>query len=59
MEQIGEYKNRVHREFLEAWAAGKEDMERFSTDDVWRIREECIAALGAGVYRPNASTHGN
>jgi len=59
VEQIGEYKNRVHREFLEAWAAGKEDMERFSTDDVWRIREECIAALGAGVYRPNASTHGN
>jgi hypothetical protein len=49
VEQIGEYKNRVHREFLKEWASGKEELNRFSSDDLWRIREECIAALGAGV----------
>jgi len=51
VEQIGEYKNRVHREFLKEWAAGEKQTERFSADDLWRIREECLAALGAGVYR--------
>jgi hypothetical protein len=40
--QIGEYKVEAHRGFVRLWAAERElDPEHF-----WRVREECIAALG-------------
>jgi hypothetical protein len=40
--QIGDYKVRAHRGFVRRWAAGRGlDPER-----AWRVREECIAALG-------------
>jgi hypothetical protein len=44
-EQIGQYKARLHRQFLQRWmgesnAAGGRDLE-----EIWQIREECIAAL--------------
>src|SRR5216684_2180856 len=44
-EQIGEYNAALHREFLKRWitegnAAGPWDLE-----ELWQIREECIAAL--------------
>jgi len=51
VEQIGEYKNRVHKTFLAEWKAATKGLDGFSVDDIWRIREECIAALGAGEYR--------
>jgi hypothetical protein len=42
-EQIGEYKTSLHRQFLQHWIA--ETNDRQSLDEIWRIREECIAAL--------------
>jgi hypothetical protein len=55
VEQIGEYKNRVHETFLAEWKTATNGLDGFSVDDVWRIREECIAALGAGEYRTRTS----
>lgn len=48
--QIGGYKNDLHRRFLRDWIARTEAVRERSLDDVWRIREECIAALGGGAY---------
>ena len=50
VEQIGAYKNDVHRQFLQKWIAGTEAVRGLSLDEIWRIREECLAALGAGTY---------
>jgi len=44
--QIGAYKTTVHRQFLQAWLSNNTATLRGrSCEDVWRIREECIAAL--------------
>jgi hypothetical protein len=48
--QIGAYKNDLHKRFLRDWTSRTEAMEGRNLEDVWRIREECIAALGAGEY---------
>ncbi|MGH7767863.1 MAG: hypothetical protein ACREQP_10445 [Candidatus Binatia bacterium] len=46
-EQIGEYKFNWHRRFMLDWITGNsEKAGRRSFEDLWRIREECIAALG-------------
>ncbi len=50
VEKIGAYKNDLHKRFLHDWIARTETVQGRSLDDVWRIREECIAALGAGEY---------
>jgi hypothetical protein len=50
VEKIGAYKNDLHRRFLHDWIARTESVQGRSLDDVWRIRGECIAALGAGEY---------
>jgi hypothetical protein len=50
VEQIGAYKNDLHRRFLGDWIARTETLAGRSVDEVWRIREECIAALGGGEY---------
>jgi hypothetical protein len=42
-EQAGDYKKRIHREFLRRWIA--ENAKGGDLDDLWRVREECIAAL--------------
>jgi hypothetical protein len=42
-EQIGDYKARLHRKFLRRWIA--ETGTAAGLDKIWRIREECIAAL--------------
>ena len=55
VEQIGAYKNDLHRRFLGDWIARTETLAGRSVDEVWRIREECIAALGAGEYAKPAS----
>jgi len=50
VEQIGGYKNDLHRRFLRDWIPRTEPVRGRSLDDVWRIREACIAALGGGAY---------
>ena len=50
VEQIGAYKNDLHRRFLRDWITRTETVRGRTLDDVWRIREECIAALGGGAY---------
>jgi len=50
VEQIGAYKNDLHRRFLRDWIARTETVRGRSLDEVWRIREECIAALGGGAH---------
>jgi hypothetical protein len=48
VEQIGAYKIELHRRFLRDWIGGTEMVRGRSLDEVWRIREACIAALSAG-----------
>jgi len=43
--QIGEYKTTLHQRFLRKWMKAAQD-NRFSFEELWGIREECIAALG-------------
>jgi hypothetical protein len=43
-DQVGEYKRSVHRAFLASWAETP-DANGLSADELWTIREECIAAL--------------
>lgn len=42
--QVGEYKEAVHRRFLTQWLASS--LGRRTPEELWQIREECIAALG-------------
>jgi hypothetical protein len=42
-EQISDYKINLHQSFLKSWMA-KEDAQ-FSFDELWKIRERCIAQL--------------
>jgi len=44
-EQIGEYKVALHRQFLQRWIAEGNAPGRRDLEEVWQIREECIAAL--------------
>ena len=46
-EQIGEYKVSMHKVWMRDWVA--REMPRVEWEQVWKIREECIAALGAPV----------
>ncbi|WP_254544307.1 hypothetical protein [Halomarina pelagica] len=41
--QIGAYKVRLHRRYLAEW--GEQERPECSTDELWEIREDCIAAL--------------
>jgi hypothetical protein len=42
--QITEFKVQYHRHFLDRWL--KESSLSYSLEDIWSIREECIAVLG-------------
>src|SRR6267142_392889 len=45
-EQIREYKLILHRRFMQNWVTSHaEEVRGRSFEDMWRIREECIAAL--------------
>ena len=44
--QIGAHKVALHQEHLRGWLRGHPEL-RFSFDEIWRIREACIRALGA------------
>jgi hypothetical protein len=43
--QIGDYKVALHRKFFQDWMCGKNLDEKFSFEDLWNVREKCIAAL--------------
>jgi hypothetical protein len=47
VDQIGAYKIELHRRFLSEWIARTETVRGRSLDELWRIREACIAALSA------------
>jgi hypothetical protein len=44
-EQIGDYKVQLHQQFLRQWITNTALTQRFSFEEIWKIREECIAAL--------------
>jgi hypothetical protein len=45
-EQIGDYKVTLHRQYMQTWVNNNaEEVRGQSFEEVWRIREECIAAL--------------
>jgi len=45
-EQIGDYKVTLHRQYMQTWVnTYAESVRGRSFEEVWRIREECIAAL--------------
>ncbi len=44
-DQIGEYKVSVHRRFLQQWIASSFLKTPYRLDEIWSIREQCIAAL--------------
>jgi hypothetical protein len=43
-EQIGEYKRRRHQAFMRRWLYQRNLLD-FDPGQLWRIREQCIAAL--------------
>ena len=45
--QIGDYKIALHRRVLADWMARIPALQGRTLDEVWAIREECIAALAA------------
>ena len=44
--QITDYKVRIHKEFLEKWLLENPSLN-YSSGEIWKIREECIAALSS------------
>jgi hypothetical protein len=45
-EQIGAYKVTLHRQYMREWVRNNPEMVKGqSFEDIWQIREECIAAL--------------
>lgn len=51
-EQIGEYKVALHRRTIERWIEKRSP--GWSVEEVWRVRERCIDALGKGECRRSA-----
>ncbi len=49
-DQTGAYKNDLHQRFLHGWITRTDIVRGRSLEEVWRIREACIAALGGGEY---------
>ena len=46
-EQIGDYKVAMHKAWMRQWVA--REMPGHDWEQVWKIREECIAALSEGA----------
>ena len=44
-EQIGDYKVQLHQRFLREWLTSADFLRKRSFNEIWKIREECIAAL--------------
>ena len=43
--QITRYKIALHQKFLKEWMAGNDRLRHLSFEQVWSIREDCIASL--------------
>jgi len=43
--QIGNYKVELHQRFLRNWAINQQAAHAYTFTELWKIREECIAAL--------------
>jgi hypothetical protein len=48
-DQIGAYKIERHQRFLKQWLATTNETGMRSWEEIWHIREECIAALSGNV----------
>lgn len=44
-DQAGLYKRELHRRFLQRWIEESGGSPKHTVEDLWNIREECIAAL--------------
>ncbi len=44
-EQIGDYKIALHQRWMRGWLASPDAPRSFDFDELWKIREACIAAL--------------
>ena len=51
VDQIGAYKQDLHRRFLGDWITRTDSVRGQSLEEIWRIREACIAALGPNDRR--------
>ena len=47
--QVGVYKVQMHQEFLRNWLQTMEFGKSWTFDELWRVREECIAALATAL----------
>jgi len=45
-EQIGDYKVALHQRWIREWIASPDAPRGLGFDELWKIREACIAALG-------------
>jgi hypothetical protein len=50
---IGKYKAQYHRSYLDKWRKESKDKAviKYTTDQLWDIREECIAAMSPAVAK--------
>jgi hypothetical protein len=44
-DQIGRYKTELHQRFIKNWAVTSKVVGSRDWQEIWQIREECIAAL--------------
>jgi hypothetical protein len=54
--QITGYKTGVHKKFLRQWMAGNDNLNRFSFEQIWAVREECIAGLNPSLGAYSSSS---
>jgi hypothetical protein len=58
-DQIGDYRIALHRRFLQQWLEETGTDARYTLDQVWRMREECISALAGCNESDNLSEECN
>jgi hypothetical protein len=44
-DQVGAYKTAIHRAYIREWLAHKPALSSVNLDEIWKIREECIATM--------------
>lgn len=52
---IGKYKEQYHKKYLDKWRKETKDkaVAKYTTDQLWDIREECVAALSVAPAKAN------
>jgi hypothetical protein len=51
--QIGSYKVNLHQNYLRKWLRSASLPSIWTFDELWRVREECITALGSREREPD------